>query len=69
MFGAGKSTQVRLLSEALEEAGKKALVLREPGGTPATATHTVMRTGLDTAIPRRKVALPASRPAFPASSI
>jgi dTMP kinase len=32
--GAGKSTQVRLLCAALEERGVKAIVTREPGGTP-----------------------------------
>jgi dTMP kinase len=35
--GAGKSTQVRLLTDALEQRGREVLVTRQPGGTPLGA--------------------------------
>ena len=35
--GAGKSTQVRLLTDALERRGREVLVTRQPGGTPLGA--------------------------------
>jgi dTMP kinase len=35
--GAGKSTQVRMLAQALERAGREVLITRQPGGTPLGA--------------------------------
>ena len=32
--GAGKSTQVRLLQEVLQQRGREVVVTRQPGGTP-----------------------------------
>jgi len=32
--GAGKSTQIKLLAERIQSAGRKVRLLREPGGTP-----------------------------------
>jgi dTMP kinase len=32
--GAGKSTQIKLLAERIQETGRKVRMLREPGGTP-----------------------------------
>ncbi len=50
--GAGKSTQARLLVEALTSAGHEVTLTREPGGTPAAeAIRTILlsidNTGLD----------------------
>ena len=48
--GVGKSTQVRLLAEALRARGVNCLVTREPGGTPgAEAIRTLL---LDPALPK-----------------
>jgi len=46
--GAGKSTQVRLLAEALQARGLKVLATREPGGAPgAEAIRTLLLHGPD----------------------
>lgn len=44
--GAGKSTQIRLLAQALGKAGRNHLVTREPGGSPgAEQIRTLLVTG------------------------
>ncbi len=44
--GAGKSTQIRLLADALRQAGRPVLTTREPGGSPgAEATRHVLLSG------------------------
>lgn len=48
--GAGKSTQARLLSTALEAQGIGCVVTREPGGTPGA--EAIRRLLLDPALPR-----------------
>ena len=51
--GAGKSTQARLLAEALGERGIDCLVTREPGGTPgAEAIRSLV---LDPALPKWRI--------------
>lgn len=45
--GSGKSTQARLLAEALRAAGKSVVLTREPGGTPgAEAVRALLVTGV-----------------------
>lgn len=46
--GAGKSTQARLLAEALAVRGVEAMLTREPGGTPgAEAIRNLLLSGID----------------------
>lgn len=45
--GAGKSTQARLLAEALHARGISAVTTREPGGTPGAETIRNLLLGLD----------------------
>lgn len=46
--GAGKSTQARLLAEALRASGTEAIVTREPGGTPgAEAIRALLLNGIE----------------------
>jgi len=45
--GAGKSTQARLLADALRARGIDAVLTREPGGTPGAETIRALLLGLD----------------------
>jgi len=45
--GAGKSTQARLLVDALRAAGREAIMTREPGGTPGAEAIRALLLGLD----------------------
>ena len=45
--GAGKSTQARLLAEALRERGCEVVLTREPGGTPGAEAIRGLLLGLD----------------------
>lgn len=45
--GAGKSTQARLLADALRDRGMDVVVTREPGGTPGAEAIRALLLGLD----------------------
>ncbi len=56
--GAGKSTQIRLLAEALEADGRTVIVTREPGGSPgAEAVRHVILSGAAEAFGTRMEAI------------
>lgn len=57
--GAGKSTQVRLLAEALEARGREVVTTREPGGTPlGLQVRSLLLHGVDGSVsPRAEVML------------
>ncbi|WFS02432.1 dTMP kinase [Rhizobium tumorigenes] len=56
--GAGKSTQIRLLAEALTASGRHVLVTREPGGSPgAEAVRHVLLSGAAEAFGTRMEAI------------
>jgi len=50
--GAGKSTQIKLLAERVQGAGRKVRLLREPGGTPIgeEIRHTLQHSAQNTAM-------------------
>jgi dTMP kinase len=45
--GAGKSTQARLLAEALRAAGREVVITREPGGTPGAEAIRALLLGVE----------------------
>jgi dTMP kinase len=56
--GAGKSTQIRLLAEALRQGGRDVVVTREPGGSPgAEAVRHVLLSGAAEAFGTRMEAI------------
>jgi dTMP kinase len=56
--GAGKSTQIRLLAEALRQDGREVVVTREPGGSPgAEAVRHVLLSGAAEAFGTRMEAI------------
>ena len=58
--GAGKSTQVRLLADAVERAGRDVLVTRQPGGTPLGAQIRQLLLHGDLVAPRAEALLYAA---------
>jgi dTMP kinase len=60
--GAGKSTQARLLAEALSARGREVVVTREPGGTPAgeAIRHVVLTPEYEGLDPRAEALLYAA---------
>lgn len=64
--GSGKTTQVRLLAEALEAQGRAVWTTREPGGTPVAEVirRIVLQPGETVAALRGARGLPAAQPAI-----
>lgn len=68
--GAGKSTQVRLLHEVLEERGHEVVVTREPGGTPTgEAVREVLLDATGEVAPRTEALLYAAARAQHAADV
>ena len=64
--GAGKSTHIEALAEALRAAGRSVVLTREPGGTPLAEQIRALAQVQRQVLQRQRPPLPASAPRSPA---